>query len=120
MKALLLTLVVLLSSYETVNFLPTDENIAYEPTNYLKVFWSEPQEKYKIIGKLSVESSDFSEEELFVKLKEKAKEVGANAIIMSGSSQQSSVVGVPVYGGGTMIAPVTSTRLEAIAVRLSD
>lgn len=119
-KLSLLSLFVMLSGCATVNYLPTDDSVAYEPTSTLRVFWKEPSEKHTIIGRLSVESGDFSEEELFLKLKQKAKEIGANAIIMSGTSQQSSVVGVPVYGGGTIIAPVTSTRLEAIAIRFND
>jgi hypothetical protein len=119
-KVLFLAFFLILSGCATVNYLPTDETAKYKPTNSLKVYWSEPQEPYTTIGKLSVNSGDFTEEELFVKLKTKAKEVGANAIIMKGSSQQSSVVGVPTYGGGTIITPVISTRLEAIAIRFIE
>lgn len=118
-KVFFLALIVMLTGCATVNYLSTDETATYEPTNSLKIYWNEPQEQHTIIGKISVEGGDYSEEELFVKLKEKAKEVGANAIIMAGSSQQNSVVGIPVYGGGTIIASVSSTRLEAIAIRFS-
>ena len=118
-KALFPVSILMLAGCVTVNFLPTDESVVYDPTNSVKVFWQDPREEFIVIGRVTVESADYSEEELFKNLKQKAMEVGAHAIIMSGSSQQSSAVGVPVYGGGTIITPVTSRRLEAVAIRIN-
>ena len=115
-KTLFLASLLVLYSCVSTTFLPTDESVKYAPTNSIKVYWEDPQDPYTIIGRVTVESGDYSEETLFIKLKQKAMEVGAHAIIMTGTSQQSSVVGVPVYGGGTIIAPVSSTRLDAIAI----
>jgi hypothetical protein len=104
----------------TITFLPTDESATYAPTESIKVYWEEPKESYTIIGRVSAESMDLDEETLFKKLKQKAMAAGAHAIIMGGTSQQSSVVGIPMSGGGTLIAPVSSTRLDAIAIRFAD
>jgi hypothetical protein len=89
--------------------LPTDESATYAPTESIKAYWEELQESYTIIGRLSA-GEDSDEETLFKKLKQKAMAMGAHAIIMGGTSQQSSVVGTPMYGGGTLIVPVSSTR----------
>ena len=116
-------LVFLLTCYgcaPTTSFLPTDESATYAPTESIKVYWEEPKESYTIIGRVSAESMDLDEETLFKKLKQKAMAAGAHAIIMGGTSQQSSVVGTPMSGGGTLIVPVSSTRLEAIAIRFAD
>ena len=115
-------LVCLLTCYGCVSttFLPTDESATYAPTESIKVYWEEPQESYIIIGRVAAESEDLDEETLFKELKQKAMAVGSHAIIMGGTSQQSSVVGTPIYGGGTLIVPVSSTRIDAMAIRFAD
>ncbi len=115
-------LVFLLTCYGCVSttFLPTDESAIYAPTESIKVYWEEPQKSYTIIGRVSAESEDLDEETLFKELKQKAMAAGAHAIIMGGTSQQSSVVGTPIYGGGTLIVPVSSTRIDAMAIRFAD
>ena len=45
---------------------------------------------------------------------------GAHAIIMGTSSSESSVVGAPVSGGGIFIVPVSTERLDALAIRFTD
>ncbi len=72
------------------------------------------------MGSTTDEGEDLDEETLFKKLKQRAMAAGAHAIIMGGTSQQSSVVGTPMSGGGTLIVPVSSTRIEAIAIRFAD
>ena len=104
----------------TITFLPTDESVKYPPTDSVEIYWQQPQKPYYIIGKVSAKSEDFGEGTLFKMLKKKAMAEGAHAIIMGGTSQEGSVVGGPVYGGGTWIAPVISTRLEGIAIRFIE
>ena len=41
-----------ISGCTTVTFLPTREDIKYEPTKNVEVFWEEPEESYIIIGHL--------------------------------------------------------------------
>jgi hypothetical protein len=53
-------------------------------------------------------------------LKKKAMAAGAHAIIMGGTGQGTSVVAYPMYGGGAAIIPITSTRLEGIAIRFKE
>jgi hypothetical protein len=116
-------LVFLLTCYgcaPTTSFLPTDESATYAPTESIQVYWKEPQESYTIIGRVSAESEDLDEETLFKELKQKAMAAGAHAIIMGGTTKQSSVVGTPMSGGGTLIVPVSSTRIDAMAIRFAD
>ncbi len=119
-KAFLLVFLLTCYGCTSVAFLPTDESATYAPTESIKVYWEKPQESYTIIGRVSAKSDDSGEEPLFKKLKQKAMAVGAHAIIMGGTSQQSSVVGTPMYGGGTLIVPVSSTRIDAYAIRFAD
>lgn len=44
-------------------------------------------------------------------LKQQAAKVGANAVVISGRDTSSQTVGVPVYGGGTV---VTSSEIEIV------
>ena len=120
LKTLLLTFLLACIACASVTFLPTDESVKYPPTDSVKIYWKEPTEPYKIIGKVSAESGDFGEETLFKMLKKKAMAAGADAIIMGGTSQEGSAVGYPVYGSGTMIMPVINTRIEGIAIRFIE
>lgn len=120
MKFFLLVFLLTCFGCATTTFLPTDETATYAPTESLKVYWEKPQEPYKIIGKVAAEGEDIDEETLFKELKQKAKSVGAHAIIMGDTSKQSSVYGTPMYGGGTLIVPTSSNRIEAIAIRFTE
>ena len=86
----------------------------------MEIYWQQPQRPYKIIGKVSAKSEDYGEGTLFKMLKKKAMESGAHAIIMGGTGQGTSVVAYPTYGGGAAIIPITSTRIEGIAIRFVD
>ena len=57
-------------------------------------------------------SLDYAVEEL----KEQAAKVGANAVVLSGRDTSSQTVGVPVYGGGTVIASSEVEIVQGIAV----
>jgi hypothetical protein len=115
-RALVSVFLIICFGCATVSFLPNDESTTYEPTQSVKVYWEKPEEPYVVIGKVAAESVDFGEEVLFKKLKEKAMAAGAHAVIMGGASQESSVVGAPVYGCAT----VEPGRLEALAIRFTD
>ena len=101
-------------------YLPTDESVRYVPSAVVEVFWKEPDRPYKVIGRISATSDSRGEETLFRKVKDRAARAGANAIIMGGTDQTSSVIGTPVATGGTLIVPVTVRRLEALAIRWVD
>ena len=104
----------------TVAFLPTDESVTYPPTDSIEIYWDLPQKPYEIIGKVSARSDDFGEKTLFKMLKKKAMAAGAHAIIMGGTGQGTSVITYPIYGGGYSVIPITSTRIEGIAIRFVD
>ena len=119
-KAFLLVFLLTCYGCATTTFLPTDESATYAPTESLKVYWEKPQEPYTIIGRVAAEGDDIDEETLFKELKQRAKLVGAHAIIMGDMSQHRSVIGTPMSGGGTLIVPTSSNRIDAIAIRFAD
>ncbi len=119
-QALLLIVLLSCPGCATVTFLPTDDSTTYTPTETLKVYWEEPQQPYIVIGKISAESEDFSEKDLFDILKQKAMAIGAHAIIMGGRSRRSSGGVAMPLGTSFVFIPSTSTRIEALAIRLTN
>lgn len=57
-------------------------------------------------------SLDYAVEEL----KKQAAKVGANAVVLSNRETSSQIVGVPVYGGGTIIGSSEVEVVEGIAI----
>ena len=57
-------------------------------------------------------SLDYAVEEL----KKQAAKVGANAVVLTGRDTSSQVVGVPVYGGGTIVSSSETEIVQGIAV----
>ena len=49
-------------------------------------------------------------------LKKQAAKVGANAVVLTGRDTSTQVVGVPVYGGGTVISSSETEIVVGIAV----
>jgi hypothetical protein len=97
-------------------YLPTDERARYAPSEQVEVLWEAPTRPYTIIGRASA-TSGAGEEKIFRKLKQRAAAKGAHAIIIGGSTQAASVVGVPLATGGTIMVPATQRTLEALAIR---
>ena len=58
------------------------------------------------------QSLDYAVEEL----KKQAAKVGANAVVLTGRDTSSSVAGVPVYGGGTVVSSSEIEIVEGVAV----
>jgi len=111
-----LLLILLLAGCMSISFLPTADTI-YEPTTSLEIYWEKPEKPYSIIGKISVRSDMYSEKQLFEQIKIKAMEIGANALIMSDTSTDQEIVGIPAYGGGTNIIPFEMITIKALAIR---
>ncbi len=101
-------------------FLAKDPIKRYEPTSSIEVYWEAPERPHVVIGQVSAKSGDRGQEAVFAKLKDRAMAEGAHAIIMGTSSSESSVVGAPVSGGGIFIVPVSTERLDALAIRFTD
>lgn len=49
-------------------------------------------------------------------LKRQAAKVGANAVVITARDSETSVVGVPVYGGGTSVSSSVAQVVEGLAV----
>ena len=58
---------------------------------------------------------DYAVEEL----KKQAAKVGANAVVLTNRTTESEVVGVPAFGGGTIISTDQSQVVEGVAVYLT-
>ena len=58
---------------------------------------------------------DYAVEEL----KRQAAKVGANAVVLTDRGTTSQVVGVPVYGGGTVVSSSETEIVEGIAVYIN-
>lgn len=100
----------------SVNFMKyNDDN--YPPTNSVEVLRNKPVEKeFTELGELSIQVKKgiFSnQEEVVLKLKEKAKEIGADAIIILGEESEGSVI-VPI---GKLYASVDKRFIKAIAIK---
>jgi|SRR5690554_2977710 len=114
-----LSTVFLISCSPSVNFMKYSED-NYPPTNSVEVLRSKPVEKEFIeLGELSlqVKKGIFSnQEEAVLKLKEKAKEIGADAIIILGEESEGSVI-VPI---GQLYTSVDKRFIKAIAIKYKN
>ena len=98
-------------------YLPTDEAAAYPSSDRVEVFWHPPEKPYQVIGRVSASSDDYGEEELCRRVKARAAQEGAHAIIVGSIEEDQSVVGTPMATGGTLIIPTSHHRMEALAIR---
>lgn len=100
----------------SVNFMKYSED-DYPATNSVEVLRNKPVEKeYVELGELSlrVKKGLFSnQDEVVLKLKEKAKEIGADAIIILGEETEGNVI-VPI---GNLYTTFDKRYLKAIAIK---
>ena len=103
----------------SVNFMRYNDN-NYSPTNSVEVMRKKPVDKEFIeLGELSirVKKGIFSnQEDVVLKLKEKAKEIRADAIIILGEDSEGSVI-VPI---GDLYISVDKRYLKAIAIKYKE
>ena len=100
----------------SVNFMRYNEDI-YPPTNSVEVLRSKPVSRdYIELGELSLKIKKSNQNEAVLKLKEKAKEIGADAIILLGENSEGSVL-VPV---GNLYASVDMRYIKAIAIKYKE
>ena len=103
----------------SVNFMKYNED-NYSPTNSVEVLRNKPVEKKFVeLGELSIQVKKgiFSnQEEVVLKLKEKAKEIGADAIIILGEESEGSVI-VPI---GNLYTSVDKRFIKAIAIKYKN
>lgn len=104
-----LTIFISCSSVDYLRY--TDQT--FEPTKEVEIFQTKPPEKdYIELGILSVEAGD----DAIIDLKNKAREIGANAIIILGEKNKGTVA-VPI---GNMAYGVPVNELEAVAIRYKN
>ena len=109
-------LIIFYSCSPSVNFMRYNEDI-YPPTNSVEVLRSKPVSRdYIELGELSLKIKKSNQNEAVLKLKEKAKEIGADAIILLGENSEGSVL-VPV---GNLYASVDMRYIKAIAIKYKE
>ena len=115
MKYLLISLAII-SIFITCSF-PVVQEVSfisdtYEPTDHVEILSSWPRNrKFIEISKLEVSTGDRAEEELI----DKAKEIGADAIVI-GASHRRGYLEVPIDAGKTH-RKVLLDRIQAIAIK---
>jgi len=111
MRFILSFLIFFLSGCATISYLPSTSQ-KFSPTQSVEILWEKPQRSYIELGQISVESADYSEETLFKKLKQKAMEIGADAVIIRSTKPYTKTMGSWVFVGST-----TVRRIEALAIK---
>jgi len=87
-------LVFFIAGCATISYLPSKANQSYTPTDSVEILYKEPQKEYITLGKVIAETTGGygnKEEMLFKKLKEKAMNIGADAVLMDNPSKPYSV-----------------------------
>lgn len=99
----------------TTSVSPTTSSI---PTTSLEILWNEPEKPYVELGKISVKSRGYSEETstLFNRLKQKAMEIGADAVII-GSTQSYKTA---PWGSWLFISGSTVYVIEGLAIKYKE
>lgn len=64
------------------------------------------------MGMTQQQSLDYAVDEL----KKQAAKVGANSVVLTDRDTEAQVVGIPTYGGGTMISSDDKEIVEGIAI----
>ena len=115
-KITIIFLILLLSACHSVSFISYQDE-SYPASSSVEVFRSKPVDKeYIELGELSlrVKKGLFgNQEEVVLKLKEKAKEIGADAIIILGEETEGNVI-VPI---GDLYTSVDKRYIKAIAIK---
>lgn len=92
----------------------------FPPTNEVEILATQvPSRRYVEIAELEV-VNEYSRESQFEALKKKAKEVGANAVILVAEANKGAIAvdSWGAYGGSAMVIPVR--RIRGIAIRYLD
>lgn len=116
---LLILCVLFFSACASVTYTPKNESTSYKPTSTVRVYQETPAIPYTVIGTVTAESEDYGTEGLIRKLRAKAMQIGADAIIIEQTYTNSSLEEASVPGNETMLLPVNYTRLDATAIRLN-
>ena len=111
-----LTLLSFSACSPSVNFMKYSE-VNYPPTNSVEVLRNKPVEKEFVeLGELSLQIKKGifgNQEEAVLNLKKKAKEIGADAIIILGEESEGNVI-VPI---GDSYTSVDKRYIKAIAIK---
>jgi len=90
----------------SVSFLPATNFQGFFPSQSVEILFEKPQKSYIILGKITAESGDISENSLYKKLKQKAINVGADAVIIENTGP----AGTDYLGG-------VVHRIEGLAIK---
>lgn len=117
-------LIILLSCFvligcATISYLPSASR-TFAPTTFVEILWEKPQNRsYIILGQIGAESSDFSEETLLKKIKQRAMKIGADAIIMTSTKVYQEPAGSWFEGSGFLFSS-SAHRIEGLAIKWNE
>lgn len=109
----------------SIHYLPA-QSVTYPPTAQVEVLLEKPTKSYTVLGLVIAETqplisgiSQFTtEEDLLEEVKTKAKEIGANAIVVTHVGHSQVLRSSPNYAtGGSHVSSKTMRRVEAVAIR---
>ena len=80
-------------------------------SSYVEIFWQEPDFEYEVLGRIQATGELTSESEIFDKILDKAKQVGAKGIIVQNTSKD-----VTYVSTGDGLLPVETTYIWALAI----
>ena len=107
--AFVMSTVVLAAACVPVNLTPYRE-LTFPPTTEVEVLQTEPSQPYEVLGEMWMPSG---EKDAVLKMRKKAMEIGADAIILLGE-RNAGTVAIPLQGVGLVAVPLNRTYAMAI------
>ncbi len=115
LKTLSLVFVFGLLGCATVSFLPATNFQSLSPSQSVEILYEKPQKSYIVLGKIIAESGDVSNETLYKRLKQKAMETGADAVIIENTTPYAQTSGSLFF-----ISSSPVYRLEGLAIKWKE
>ena len=110
LRGFVMSTVVLAAACIPVNLTPYRE-LTFPPTTEVEVLQAEPSQPYEVLGEMWMPANDTKG---VLKMRQKAMEIGAHAIILLGD-RNAGAVAIPLQGVGVVAVPVN--RTYALAIR---
>lgn len=115
---IILCFLFLLEGCATVSYLPSNSSRILLPTQTIEIFFEKPQKPYIVLGKVisqSLWSSNMPSRNLLDKLKQKAMQVGADAIIIENVTPHKTISGALFF-----ISTWTTQKIEGLAIKWKE
>ena len=109
LRGLAMSIVVVVAACTTVNLTPY-RDLTFPPSTAVEVLQEEPSQPYEVLGEMWVPANAADG---VLKMRQKAMEIGADAIILLGD-RNAGAIAIPLAGVGVVAVPVNRTYATAI------